>query len=312
MGPRVVAPPAKARPKVIRPPVRPALRPTLHGAGGGVGPLQPGRVEPQSLRPSLALPPGRVDPVSVEEVDKAKKEPTQVTQQTQMEQAQQDIQKDQKQVTQQTQMEQAQQDVQKDQKEHVTQQTQMEQAEQDVQMEQKEQVTQQTQMEQAQQDVQKDQKEHKDSSAQSGKEEKEEEKKDEGHIIPYLEHLQAVYANDLSDVEMADEVTSLRPKSAPHAPPGLRRCQEGAADRELQFLAPHWSDSETGYWAHRPETPDLPAASSLSMDSTTGDHDDPSLGPSRPSGYVPTRAPLSDTSPADVSPTSLISQATHR
>ena len=270
MGPRVVAPPAKARPKVIRPPVRPALRPTLHGAGGGVGPLQPGRVEPQSLRPSLALPPGRVDPVSVEEVDKAKKEPTQVTQQTQMEQAQQDIQKDQKQ------------------------------------------VTQQTQMEQAQQDVQKDQKEHKDSSAQSGKEEKEEEKKDEGHIIPYLEHLQAVYANDLSDVEMADEVTSLRPKSAPHAPPGLRRCQEGAADRELQFLAPHWSDSETGYWAHRPETPDLPAASSLSMDSTTGDHDDPSLGPSRPSGYVPTRAPLSDTSPADVSPTSLISQATHR
>ena len=292
MGPRVVAPPAKARPKVIRPPVRPALRPTLHGAGGGVGPLQPGRVEPQSLRPSLALPPGRVDPVSVEEVDKAKKEPTQVTQQPQMEQAQQDVQKDQK--------------------EHVTQQTQMEQAEQDVQMEQKEQVTQQTQMEQAQQDVQMEQKEHKDSSAQSGKEEKEEEKKDEGHIIPYLEHLQAVYANDLSDVEMADEVTSLRPKSAPHAPRGLRRCQEGAADRELQFLAPHWSDSETGYWAHRPETPDLPAASSLSMDSTTGDHDDPSLGPSRPSGYVPTRAPLSDTSPADVSPTSLISQATHR
>ena len=285
MGPRVVAPPvrakAKAVPKVIRPP-GPPLRPTLHGAGGG-GPLPPGRVEPQALRPSLPLPPGRVDPVSVEEVDKVgeqkkQEEPTQ--------------QKDQKeQATQQ-----------KDLKEQATQQKDLK--EQTQLGDQLEQPHQKNQPEE--QAHQKDQVEHTHQDVQMEQTQQDPDVQMEQNTIRLMEM-------DPADVEMARPGTGLKPKSAVQPPHGLRRCQEGVADLEIQMLALHWSDSETGYWAHLPDSPDRSLHNRTSSDSS-GNHDGTSpLASSdvRRSGYVPTRAPISDTSPADVSPTPVYDEEMH-
>ena len=100
--------------------------------------------------------------------------------------------------------------------------------------------------------------------------------------------------------ENIDQATGLRAKSAAaQAPVSLRRFQRGVGESDAAgFFIP--INYGINWQAVRESR--LTRAGSGTMDTPTPNHDDPSPLESsdwRPSGYVLTRAPLSDTSPAE-------------
>ena len=100
--------------------------------------------------------------------------------------------------------------------------------------------------------------------------------------------------------ESIDQATGLRAKSASaRAPVSLRRFQQGVGESDPDptgFFIP------INYMINQQVVRENRLTGSGTMDTPTPNHDDPSPLESsdwRPSGYVPTRAPLSDTSPAE-------------
>ena len=293
MGPKVVPPPAKAVPakavsRIVRPP-RPVL-PKVHAhgrGGGGPGPLQPGRVTPGSWKAAGPLPVGRVvaeeDPISFEEVDKAP-----LAQEMEIEKEKEK--EKEKEIGKATSME-METAVEKDIIMEKATSMEMEPAvEKDIIMEKATSM----EMEPA---VEKDNMEKATSMEMESAVEKDME------TVTSME-METVVEKELETAteseENIDQATGLRAKSAAaQAPVSLRRFQRGVGESDAAgFFIP--INYGINWQAVRESR--LTRAGSGTMDTPTSNHDDPSPLESsdwRPSGYVPTRAPLSDTSPAE-------------